>query len=71
MLKTHIYDLLLLVFCVCVFVCVCTCVLPGAARVGLVVMTAATVLGLLKLNVAGPGLSVSLKQMWKTEEKSF
>lgn len=43
--------------------------LLGGARVGLVVVTAATILGLLKLNVQGPGLTGSLKQMWKAPEK--
>ena len=41
----------------------------GATRAGLVAATAVTILGLLKLNIQGPGLTGSLKQMWKSPEK--
>ena len=37
----------------------------SVARGALVVLTAITVLGLLKLNLSGPGLTESIKSLWR------
>ncbi|KAK3240528.1 hypothetical protein CYMTET_49636 [Cymbomonas tetramitiformis] len=42
--------------------------LNGAARAGMMAVTAVTLAGLLKLNLTGPGLSASVKQLWKKSE---
>lgn len=41
--------------------------LPGVARVGALASTGIMLLGLLKLNVMGPGLTASVKELWKKE----
>ena len=41
----------------------------GTARTFLLGVTGVTLLGLLKLNVAGDGLTETVKSMWKTPEK--
>mmetsp|Transcript_1867 Transcript_1867/g.4220 ORF Transcript_1867/g.4220 Transcript_1867/m.4220 type:complete len:99 (+) Transcript_1867:422-718(+) len=38
------------------------------ARAGLAGLTAAAVLGLLKVNLTGPGITGAVRQLWKKEE---
>ena len=38
-----------------------------AGRVGLVAMAGATMLGLLKLNLQGPGLTEAVKELWRSK----
>jgi len=40
----------------------------GIARGGVMGLTAVTILGLLNLNLNGPGLTRSVKQLWHSEE---
>ena len=40
------------------------------ARVGVLGMSTIMFLGLMKLNIMGPGLSSSIKQLWQKEEEA-
>mmetsp|Transcript_6212 Transcript_6212/g.11375 ORF Transcript_6212/g.11375 Transcript_6212/m.11375 type:complete len:119 (+) Transcript_6212:75-431(+) len=42
----------------------------GIARGGLLGITGVTVLGLLNLNLRGPGLTRCVKQLWETKKKT-